>query len=134
MKRLITIILILALLLPAAALAWELDENEKNYVGAWTMYADNGKGTLYVFTIVFMDNLQVVQKSMTFKDGVLTSDNKASGDWIGFTDKTIIFSLAGTDMTAMIKDDGYLYMYFFDDLSLCGVFARCPDMTAALGW
>ena len=135
MKKMIALILTLVMLVSfSVSSSEELSENEKNYLGAWTMYADNGKGTVYVFTVVFMDNMQVVQKSMTFKNGLLTSDNKASGEWSGFTDKTIIFTLAGTGMTAMIKDDGYLYMYFFDDLKLCGAFAKCPDMTPVLGW
>ena len=135
MKKLITLLLVLVISVScAASFAETLSENEKNYLGAWTMYADNGKGTLYVFTIVFTDNMQVVQKSMTFKDGELIKDNKASGEWSGFTSSTIIFTLAGKGMTAMIKDDGYLYMYFFDDLSMCGAFAKCPDMTTVLGW
>ena len=105
MKKLITIILILALLLPAAALAdYQLSANEQNYVGAWTMYAHGNNGNLYVFIITFLDNLEVIQRAMTFKHGVLTADNKATGDWVEFTDRTIIFSLAGTDMTAMIKE------------------------------
>lgn len=133
MKRFIALVLVFVLVC-SVSYAELLSDNEKNFLGAWTMYADNGKGTVYVFTLVFMDNMQVVQKSMTFKDGELVKDNKASGEWSGFTDKTIIFTLAGTGMTAMIKDDGYLYMYFFDDLSMCGAFARCQDMTPVLGW
>ena len=98
------------------------------------MYADNGKGKIYTMTIVFTDNMEVVQSSLTFQNGTLTSNNKASGEWCGFTDKTIVFTLAGTDMTAMIKDDGYLYLYFFKDLSLCGIYSKCEDMTSVLGW
>ena len=133
MKRIVTLILILTLVLPAAALS-ELSEREQQYVGSWCMYADNGKGTVYAFIITFLDNMNVVQRSMVFDNGVLTSDNKASGEWGVFTDKTIIFTLARTDMTAMIKEDGYLYLYFFEDLKLCGVYSKCPDMSFAFGW
>ena len=124
-----------ATLLPVAAFAeFPLSSTEEKFVGGWNMYADNGKGTIYQFVITFLDNMEVVQRSMIFTDGVLTSDNKASGEWCGFTDKTIIFDLAGNGMTAMIKDDGYLYMYFYKDLSLCGIFSKSPDMTPVLGW
>ena len=134
MKRLLCLFVLLVFI-PVISLAeYPLSENEQNYVGAWTMYANNGKGSIYVFTIVFLDNMEVVQTSMTFKNGILVSNNKASGEWSGFTSDTIIFSLAGTDMSAMIKDDGYLYMYYFNDLSLCGIFSRCEDMTSSLGW
>lgn len=130
---LLTIIIVFSITITNSS-AEELSQNEKKYIGAWSMCADNGKGTIYYFFIVFMENMDVVQHSMVYKNGVLSSDNKASGIWSGFTDKTILFSLAGTGMTAMIKDDGYLYTYFYDDLKLCGVFSKCPDMTSALGW
>ena len=134
MKRFLCLILALVLL-PVVSLAeFPLSSNEQNYVGAWTMYADNGKGTLYVFVITFLDNMTVVQRSMTFKNGELVTDNKASGEWSGFTDKTIIFTLADTDMAGMIKDDGYLYLFFFKDTTLCGIYSRCEDMTGVLGW
>ena len=111
-----------------------LSENEKNFVGAWSMYANNGKGKIYNISLTFLDNMTVVQKTLVFENGELTTDNKASGIWGGFTDKTIVFTLAGTDMTATIKEDGYLYMYFFKELKICGVFSKCEDMTSALGW
>lgn len=135
MRKLITLILILAMFLPAAALAeYPLSKNEQNYVGSWNMYIDSGNGTVYVFIITFLDNMKVVQRSMVFTNGELTKDNKASGDWLGFTSETILFTLAGTEMTAMIKDDGYLYMYFFKDISLCGIYSRCENMVEKLGW
>ena len=135
MKKLLTVILILALAIPALTMAeYPLSSNEQNYVGSWTMCASGSRGTQYVFIITFLDNLEVVQRSMTFTNGKLTSDNKATGEWSGFTSESIIFSLAGTSMAAMIKDDGYLYMYFYDGLSLCGIYSRCEDMTKKLGW
>ena len=134
MKRFFCLMFVLVLL-PIFSLAeYPLSKNEQNYVGSWSMYANNGKGTIYAMMITFLDSMEVVQSSMTFKDGTLSSNNKASGEWCGFTDKTIVFTLAGQDMTAMIKEDGYLYLYFFKDLSLCGIYARCEDMTSALGW
>ncbi|MBO7711004.1 MAG: hypothetical protein J6S83_11090 [Lachnospiraceae bacterium] len=134
MKKLICLLCVLVLFPVVSFAEYPLSSNEQNYVGAWTMYADNGKGTIYAFMLTFLDSMEVVQISLTFKDGTLYSNNKASGEWCGFTDRTIIFSLASTDMSAMIRDDGYLYLYFFDDLSLCGVFSRCEDMTSKLGW
>ena len=138
MKKILASILILILVssmfCPVSFAEYPLSSNEQKYVGAWTMFANNGKGKTYVIVITFLDNLSVVQRSMIFTNGVLTSDNKASGEWSGFTDETIIFSLAGTDMAAMIKDNGYLYLYFFNDLSLCGIYSRCADMTSVLGW
>ena len=122
MKKLITLILILVL--AAGAAAAELSETD----------AVGGKGTVYMFTTVFLDTGDVVQRSMVFEDGTITKDNKASGIWGSITHDAIIFSLAGTDMTAMIRDDGYLYMYYYKDKTLCGIFSRAEDMTAALGW
>jgi len=134
MKKLLCLLCVLCLL-PVFSLAeYPLSSNEQNFVGSWTMYADNGKGTIYAFMITFLDSMEVVQVSNTFKDGTLASNNKASGEWCGFTDKTIVFTLAGRDMSAMIKDNGYLYLYFFKDMSLCGIYSRCEDMTSVLGW
>lgn len=132
MKKLITLILILVL--AAGAAAAELSESEQKFAGPWTMYAVGSKGTVYMFTTVFLDTGDVVQRSMVFEDGTLTKDNKASGIWGSITHDAIIFSLAGTDMTAMIKDDGYLYMYYYKDKQLCGIFSRVEDMTGILGW
>ena len=137
MKKLAAFLLIVIILIPitfAHSSEEILSQNEQNFLGSWSMYADNGKGTTYYIFIIFMDNMEVVQHSMIYKNGVLTSDNKSSGEWCGFTNETIIYTLAGTGMTAMIKDDGYLYTFFFDDKTLCGVFSKCPDMTSALGW
>lgn len=134
MKKLICLLFVLVLL-PVVSLAeFPLSSNEQNYVGSWSMYADNGKGTIYSFMITFLDSMEVVQVSNTFQSGTLSSNNKASGEWCGFTSNTIILSLAGNDMTATIKDNGYLYLYFFNDMSLCGIFSRCEDMTGVLGW
>jgi len=134
MKRFFCLLFVLCLLPVVSFAEYPLSSNEQNYVGSWSMYADNGKGTIYAFMITFLDSMEVVQSSMSFKDGTLASNNKASGEWCGFTDRTIVLTLAGTDMTAMIKDDGYLYLYFFKDMSLGGVFSRCEDMTGVLGW
>ena len=134
MNKLLCMLCVLCLF-PVFSLAeYPLSSNEQNFVGSWTMYADNGKGTIYAFMITFLDSMEVVQVSNTFKDGTLASNNKASGEWCGFTDKTIVFTLAGRDMSAMIKDNGYLYLYFFKDMSLCGIYSRCEDMTSVLGW
>lgn len=134
MKRFFCLLFVL-MMLPVFSLAeYPLSENEQDYVGSWVMYADNGNGKIYSIMITFLDSKEVFQSSMTFQNGTLYSNNKASGIWGGFTNKTIIFTLADVDMSAMIKDDGYLYVYFFKDLTLCGIFSRCEDMTSVLGW
>ena len=134
MKRFFCLLFVLVFLPVVSLSEYPLSENEQRYVGSWSMYADNGKGTIYVFTMVFLDNMKVVQSSLVFQNGILTKNNKASGEWCGFTDNTIIFTLAGTDMTAMIKDDGHMYVYFFKDLSMCGAYSKCEDTTSLLGW
>ena len=137
MKRLICFFLIVFVLFSVFSVSsaeYPLSDKEKKFLGCWNMFANNGKGKIYNINIVFLDNMIVVQKSLTFENGKLSSDNIASGEWSGFTDNTVIFTLAGNDMTAMIKDDGYLYLYFFDDFTLCGICSRCPDMTEVLGW
>lgn len=134
MKKLFCLLLVFVLVPVLSFAEYPLSENEKNYIGSWCMFANNGKGKIYNINITFLDNMTVVQKSLTFKNGELSSDNTASGEWAGFTDKTIIFSLAGTDMTAMIKDDGFLYLYFLEDLTMCGIYSKCQDMTSVLGW
>lgn len=133
MKKMFCLLLVM-IIVPFPVFCETLSSNEQNYLGTWSMCATSKSGTSYVMVITFLDNMEVVQRSMTFKNGKLASDNKATGEWGGFTDKTIIFTLADTDMTAMIKDDGYLYLYFFKDLKMCGVYSKCPDMTNALGW
>lgn len=135
MKKLLCLLLCVLFLLPSVSLSeFPLSSNEQNYVGAWSMYADNGKGTIYAMMITFLDSMKVVQVSTSFKNGTLSSNNKSSGEWCGFTSDTVILSLAGQNLTAMIKDNGYLYLYFLEDLSLCGVFSRCEDMTSVVGW
>ena len=134
MRKLVCLLCVLVFLPVVSFAEYPLSSNEQNFVGSWSMYADNGKGTIYAMMITFLDSMEVVQSSMIFKDGTLSSNNKASGQWGGFTNKTIIFTLAGTDMSAMIKDDGYLYLYFFKDTTLCGIYSRCEDMTSKLGW
>ena len=134
MKKLFCLLCVLSLLPVVSFAEFPLSSNEQNYVGSWSMYADNGKGTIQAFMITFLESMEVVEISTSFKNGTLVKNNKASGKWCGFTDRTIVLSLAGTDMSAMIKDDGYLYLYFFEDLSLCGIFSRCEDMTGVLGW
>ena len=137
MKRFLSLLLVAVLLCSVFSVSsaeYPLSENEQRYVGAWTMYANNGKGTVYSNLLTFLDSGEVVQSTQTFKDGTLSSNNKSSGQWCGFTSETIVFTLAGTDMAAMIKDDGYLYLYFFKGLTLCGVYSRCESMNRFLGW
>lgn len=135
MKRFFALLACLMFLFVSVSFAdSSLSENEQKYVGAWSLYARGSEGRIYSFIITFLDSYQVVQSSLTFKNGTLLTNNKASGEWLGFTSDSIIFSLAGTDMCATIKDNGYLYLYFFKDMTLCGVYSRCEDMTIAMGW
>lgn len=138
MKRLIAVVLVIFVAVSCTASYaeddYELSENEQQYVGAWSMYADNGKGTVYSFIITFLDNMTVVRRAMVFENGELIKDTKASGIWCGFTSNTIIFSLADNNMTATIKDDGFLYMFTMKDMELCGVFSRCREMSDKIVW
>lgn len=133
MKRLIAVIMALLIAVSCAASCaeedYELSENEQQYVGAWSMYADIGNGTVYSFMLTFLDNLTVVRRAMVFKDGELVTDTKATGIWCGFTSETVIFSLAETNMVATIKDDGFLYTTNTNTRELQGVFSRCRDMS-----
>lgn len=133
MKKLIAVVLALFIAVSCIAACaegeYELTENEKNYVGAWSLYADVGSGKVYSFMLTFLDNMTVVRRAMVFKDGELVTDTKASGIWCGFTSETIIFSLAGVNMVATIKDDGFLYMTNTESRELSGVFSRCRDMS-----
>lgn len=113
---------------------YPLSKNEKNFVGVWSMVANDGKGSIYNFNLTLLDNLTAYQKSMIFENGELVTNNHASGEWCGFTDNTIVLTLADIDLTAMIKDNGYLYVYFYSDKSLCGIYSRCEDMTSVVGW
>lgn len=134
MKRLFCLLLVL-ILSPVFSLSeYQLSDNEQKYIGSWSMFAQGQSGKIYSFNIVFLDNMTVVQNSLQFENGILAADNKASGEWCGFTGDSIILSLAGTDMCAKIKHDGYLYLYFLRDVTLCGIYSKCEDMTAVLGW
>ena len=134
MKRIICFFLIISLFPCLSFAEYPLSSNEQNYIGTWSMYADNGNGNLYVIFITFLDNMEVVQKSLKFENNKLVSDNKASGIWAGFTENSILLTLAGSDMAAIIKDDGYLYLSFFKEMQLCGIYSKCEDMTSVLGW
>ena len=136
MKKLFTFLFVFILVFSftVSFAEYPLSTNEQNYVGAWSMYAKGGSGKIYTFIITFLDSMEVVQSSLTFENGTLASNNKASGIWTGFTPDTILFSLAGTSMIGKIKDNGYLYLYFYDGMSLCGIYSRCENMTSVLGW
>ena len=136
MKRFFCLLFVSLFLFSACSVScaeYPLSENEQKYVGAWCLYATKGKNT-YTLVLTFLDSMNVVQSAMTFSNGELTENHKSSGTWCGFTDNSIVFSLAGTDMTATIKDNGYLYVGFFKDMSLCGIYSKCEDMTSVLGW
>ena len=77
MKRFFCLLFVLCLLPVVSFAEYPLSSNEQNYVGSWAMYADNGKGTIYAFMIRFLDSMEVVQVSNTFKNGTLTSNNKS---------------------------------------------------------
>jgi len=134
MKKIAVLILVVVLFVSAAYAEDPLSEYEQQYVGAWSMYAVGSKGTVYTFVITFLDNMTVVQRSMTFENGELTTDNKASGIWGEFLGNSILLTLAGTDMAASINDDGYMVLRFFKNMESCGVYSKCQNMNSALGW
>ena len=134
MKRFICLFLVLVLLPVVSLSEFALSELEKSFVGSWYMFATNKSGKIYSYNLVFLDSMKVYHNTMTFENGLMATDHNSSGEWAEFVSDTIIFTLSGTNMCAKIRDNGYLYLYFFDDLKLCAIYTRCEDMTAVVGW
>jgi len=129
MKKLIA--LILALILPAAALA-ELTDSENEYVGVWTMYASHGSA-IYNYSLTFTEDGYVFFHTMRIIGGEVYNDATTSGMWYERA-STIRFTVAGTNIIADINKDGYLSTFRADDMVGVGTYFRCPDMGYTISW
>ena len=128
MKKLITMLLILALLLPAAALADDLTDLEKEYLGGWVMYATHGSA-VYHYTLTFTSDMDVISHTIRIVGGQIMNDNTASGIWGEFSGG-VVFSLAGTSFKGYINDEGILYISeLYETENASGAYAKCPDMS-----
>lgn len=129
MKKVITFVMLFVMILsPVISLPEDLSESEQQYLGSWVMYMRKGE-TTYLCTITFFDDLQVVLKTVKFSGSTVVSDHKASGKWCGFTSGTVILTLAGSDFSGMIYDDGLFGLFDFNTLEPSGYFSRCPDLS-----
>lgn len=127
MKKLLTILLILALLLPAAAWAEGLTDLEKEYVGVWVMYATHGSA-VYNYSLTFMEDGYVFFHTMRIIGGKVYNEATTRGTWGEFAGG-ILFSAAGESMAGDItEEDGYLQTMRLSDKTGAGTYFRCPDM------
>ena len=128
MKKLITLFLILAMLLPIAVLAEDLTDLEKEYLGGWVMYATHGSA-VYHYTLTFTSEMKVISHTIRIVGGKVLNDNTASGIWGEFS-TGIVFSLAGKDFKGKIHEDGYLFISeLYEKENASGVYSKCPDMS-----
>ena len=111
MKKLITIILILALALPALALA---DDVNKSIIGRWTIessYDELELGFMFGKTdLIFFNDGNVYRFTVTKKNHAndITIDHD-SGIWIGEND-TFVIRFNNKTFKARIDDQGFLYL------------------------
>lgn len=126
MKKLITVILILALLLPAAALA-----DSEQFLGRWCYYWDtrpmneeynNGKPMMsflvnnYDFYIYEDGTLYMVAASITKDNKFKLNYPQADGLWIDNGDGTITIRVANNTYKAKLDENGRLLVYMVKDI------------------
>lgn len=126
MKKLMALILCFVLV-SSVALA-DLSDSEKKYLGSWVMYMANDD-TTYLYTLSFFDDNNVTLKTMMFDGSTLTKDNKSSGQWVGFTQDTIMISFGKNTFVGGINDDGLFTLLDFKTKDAMGMFAPCPDLS-----
>ena len=126
MKKLMALILCFVLV-SSVALA-DLSDSEKKYLGSWVMYMANDD-TTYLYTLSFFDDNNVTLKTMMFDGSTLTKDNKSSGQWVGFTQDTIMISFGKNTFVGGINDDGIFTLLDFKTNDAMGMFAPCPDLS-----
>ena len=129
MKKLMALILCFVLV-SSVALA-DLSDSEKKYLGSWVMYMANDD-TTYLYTLSFFDDNNVTLKTMMFDGSTLTKDNKSSGQWVGFTQDTIMISFGKNTFVGGINDDGLFTLLDFKTKDTMGMFAPCPDLSDRL--
>ena len=126
MEKLMALILCFVLV-SSVALA-DLSDSEKKYLGSWVMYMANDD-TTYLYTLSFFDDNNVTLKTMMFDGSTLTKDNKSSGQWVGFTQDTIMISFGKNTFVGGINDDGLFILLDFKTKDAMGMFAPCPDLS-----
>ena len=129
MKKLMALILCFVLV-SSVALA-DLSDSEKKYLGSWVMYMANDD-TTYLYTLSFFDDNNVTLKTMMFDGSTLTNDNKSTGQWVGFTQDTIMISFSKNTFVGGINDDGLFTLLDFKTKDAMGMFAPCPDLSDRL--
>lgn len=126
MKKLI--VLVLCFVLASSAALADLSDSEKKYLGAWVMYMAKGD-TTYLYTLSFFDDNNVTLKTLTFDGSTLSTDHKSSGQWVGFTQDTIMLSFGKNTFVGGINDDGLFTLLDFETKEAWGFFAPCPDLS-----
>lgn len=129
MKKLMA--LILCFVLVSSVAPADLSDSEKKYLGSWVMYMVNDD-TTYLYTLSFFDDNNVTLKTMMFDGSTLTKDNKSSGQWVGFTQDTIMISFGKNTFVGGINDDGLFTLLDFKTKDAMGMFAPCPDLSDRL--
>jgi hypothetical protein len=116
MKKLITVALILAMLLPAAAWA----ENDNNPVGRWTIassYTELDLGYMFAKTDLFLfpdgTAYRVSIKKNKYDDLAIFYDN---GVWLG-DNKEMVIRVGDDTFKALIDDNGFMYVTKNDSTS-----------------
>ena len=117
MKKLITIILALALILPASALAVETDP----IIGYWYMFIDCKQYPEFASVVGYADNIftmyyfhadgSVSAVSATMKDGSLTPEASAFGKWEKESDGNYMGKLFAMGNVPLELKDDTLIMY-----------------------
>lgn len=133
MKKLITMILIVAMTLSAVALAADLTETEEKYVGVWMMYATNGN-IIYNYSLTFAEDRTAFLHTMRIVGGKTTNDSTTKWVWEGLKDGKIMFSAAGETAIAEINDEGYLETLLLSTKEGMGLYYKCPNMAPIMGW
>ena len=133
MKKLITVFLILAMLLPVAALAVDLTETEQKYVGVWVMYATNGSAT-YNYSLTFAEDRTVFFHTMRVIGGEATNNSTTQGFWKEMGNGKVEFSFGGQSAVCEIGDEGYLVTMLLPSYEGMGLYYKCPDMAPIMGW
>ena len=131
MKKLIASIIALILAITPLLTFAEglpLTEKEKAYLGAWVMFASHGD-TTYLYTITFFEDHHVCFKSVTFSGSTKKSDNTSTGEWAGFTDNTIVLTLAGNDFLGGFNDEGLFVLANFQTKEPMAFFEHCTDLS-----
>lgn len=114
MKKLLTIILIIALALPAAALA-----DSDPIVGSWYMYMDVKTfpelknlymdSDYFIMIFNFMENGTILAHEIVITDNVSTPNTYPAGKWEK-DENGYKYSIIGVGQNRILLENGYLYL------------------------